>query len=125
MKVVIEHRLKNELTREELKRLNQLHLRYGLMWGYFQTHDDCDIVLATHKNKIIGWALIFFNEDKLNNEFHVYVSKYSRRLGIGTKLFEYASELYPDGLWVSKWSEEASAFYNNFEVIEEDYDDEE
>lgn len=124
MKVIIEHRYKNELSQKEIQRLNQLHLKFGLMWGHFQTNDDCEVILATHKDRIIGWGLILFDKEKNTHEFHVYVSKYNRRFGIGTQIFKYASDLYPEGLWVSKWSEEAAFFYDNFDILEEDIDEE-
>lgn len=122
MTVNIEHRFKYELSKTEIKRLNQLHLKYGLMWGYFKDNDESEIILAIHKNEIIGWGLIFFHEDKDHHEFHVYVSKNYRRLGIGSQIFNYAAEMYPEGLWVSKWNKRAEDFYNNFDIIEEDYD---
>lgn len=123
MTITLDYKFKEELTKEEIKRLNKLHLKRGLMWGYFKEHDDATVVLATHGDKIVGWALIFFNKDKDCNEFHVYVSRFNRREGIGTKIFELASEIFPDGLWVSKWSEEASFFYDQFETLS-DFDDE-
>jgi GNAT superfamily N-acetyltransferase len=119
MKIALDFKFKNELSSDEIKRLKQLHLRNGLMFNHFKNEDDCSVVLAYHKSLIVGWGLVFFNIDE-EMEFHVFVHKKYRRKQIGTQIFELASELYPMGLCVLRWSDEASAFYSNFNVIEED-----
>lgn len=127
MTITLDYKLKDELDEDEIARLDQLHLKRGLMWGYFQKDDDCSVVLALTGGKIVGWGLVYYNEDKECHEFHTYVSKYNRRMGIGTRIFELACEIFPEGLWVSRWSEEAEAFYDQFETleVESDEDDDE
>ena len=90
------------------------------MWGYFNEYDDCSVVTAMYRGIIIGWGLIFYSDERESHEFHVYVSKQYRRCGVGTQIFELASEIFPEGLWVSKWNKTAEGFFNNFDVIEEE-----
>lgn len=122
MTITLDYKFKDELSEVQIKRLSQLHLKRGLMWGYFKEKDDCSIILARQGKLIIGWGLVYYNEDRECHEFHIYISKKNRRLGIGTKIFEFASDIFPDGLWVSRWSEEAEAFFGQFETLEDDRD---
>jgi GNAT superfamily N-acetyltransferase len=119
--VTIEVRAKSNLTRQEKARLNSLTLRSGLLWSYFQDYDNSIIILAIKEEEIVGWGLVFYadeDEDDGNYELHIYVSRYHRRKGIGTKIVEQAIAIFGD-LRISKWDEQATSFYENFEQVKE------
>ena len=117
MTITLEYKFKDELSDSEIEQMSKLHLKNGLLWPHFKRKKECEVVLAFLKHKIIAWGLVFYNKEVNSNECHIYVSPQYRRLGIGTQIFEIFSDLYVDGLLVSKWSKEAEKFYSNFDEV--------
>lgn len=110
---------KSNLTKKEKERLNSLTLRSGIMWSYFVDYDNSITVLALDEDKqICGWLLAFLPDEESDWEGHIYISRFRRREGIGTKIMETALNIFGT-LQISKWSEEAGSFYSNFDNTEE------
>jgi hypothetical protein len=113
MRLHLEHKFKDELTPQELERMEELRLLYGMMWNLLQETEGANVILAKKGSEIVGWGLIAFHRKQY--EFHIYVSRFNRREGIGTKIFDLASKIYHGGLWISKWNDESEAFYDAVE----------
>ena len=105
----------------------------GHMWHYITHPYDCwrnlesvKIILALHRNKIIGWAWGYHDEHKIRRKFkRVYFTMYFvrpdwRRLGIGTQLNKQIKKCcakYKRKIIGEKWDSVSEKFFDKLKFF--------
>ncbi len=112
----VEHLKCEVLTPAQIKQLDQLHLKRGLMWPRFmekrEENASSDVFLCWDGDIIIGWSHVF--ADYGVNNYHTFVNESYRRQGVGTLLFQAANKIFPTVI-VSKWNTASTGFYNSLQ----------
>ena len=110
----IEHCSILQLTEEQIRQLDTLHLPRGLMWPRFQ---DCindgtpsDVFLCWDGDTIVGWSHVY--SDYCTVWYHTFVNPQYRRQGIGTLLYNAANKKF-SLVTVSRWNKESRLFYDS------------
>jgi GNAT superfamily N-acetyltransferase len=92
---------------------------------------NAKIVLASYKREIIGWALI--SKEKSDFSFslkyydgyspeygtlvEIFVDPRFRKLGIGTKIIEFAKTKINDKICFCSWDKLSKSFFDNFKYL--------
>lgn len=101
------------LSSAERKRVRELTYSDGQMWRKFCDEEiQKDAMLIKYGNIIVGWSTVLHYSTYKN--FHIYISKYFRRMGFGTKLFKYAKKRFGK-LNTFSWDTRSAAFYKTLE----------
>ena len=120
MKPTVEIRTKSSLTSEEYNRIETLRLKNGLLWDFFLENHGGMCILVKVDDLIVSWGFLFLDDldDEDSFQLHCYTSRYHRRKGYGTLVVEEAIKIAGE-VEISKWNEQAAAFYDNFENVQE------
>ena len=110
---------KSRVSASEKIRLLELTYKDGLMRGKFRNKRGF-VIIAKHGSKIIGWALIFQNNntDKSGNKcktFYVFVAPEYRKMGVGSQLYFIAIHKYKT-LYTSNHNKISTLFFKNVEL---------
>jgi hypothetical protein len=108
--IVTEHQ---HLTPEEIERLSWLSFKDGRLYDAFLNKKGTVILCKDiTKELIIGWGFVYQHYNKPN--FHVYISKSYRRLGLGKMIFKIATGIFGE-LMIFKWNHISTKFYDSVE----------